>query len=137
MPYTRQRGSAYQIVEQIQRIVDAQHTELFYAMRDDAEGTMRLARDVYCPISDDPEHRGTLRASARVHGRERRGAITVQISFGDAAAFYAAAVHNRLDLRHTPPTQAMYLQRAVDERARTMPARLARRMNAASRRAAR
>lgn len=132
MPYTRQRGSAYQIVEQIQRIVDAQHTELFYAMRDDAEGTMRLARDVYCP-----EDTGTLKTSAKVHGRERRGAITVQISFGDAAAFYAAAVHNRLDLRHTPPTQAMYLQRAVDERARTMPARLARRMNAASRRAAR
>ena len=69
------------------------------------------AKFVYTPIDT-----GDLRNSSKVEMIERAPPRAVmEITFGDADTPYAALVHERLDLRHASPTQAKYLQRAVDE----------------------
>jgi hypothetical protein len=40
---------------------------------------------------------------------------SAEITYGDATAWYAALVHERVWLNHAPPTRAKYLQAAMEE----------------------
>ena len=61
---------------------------------------------VICPI----EH-GDLRASGKLSlPQTQNGVVSQNISFSSDYAIY---VHERLDLRHDPPTQAKFLETSV------------------------
>lgn len=71
------------------------------------------------PIYDEsqrlvPVDTGRLKRSGFTAARKRVGGVTAQIGYGRLGRpFYAAFVHERLDIRHAPPTQAKYLETAV------------------------
>lgn len=69
----------------------------------------------FCPIKT-----GRLRSTGRVRrqraGLRGVGTHTVEVVFGGRRASYAVEVHERLDVRHAPPTQAKFLWRALVER---------------------
>jgi hypothetical protein len=73
-----------------------------------------------------PRDTGALAATGQVTGPIEVGdTSTVAVSYGGSDAPYAEVVHERLDTRHEPPTQAKYLERAVQEQERGMSGRLA------------
>lgn len=89
------------------------------AQVEEAKRVMLLARDVYCPIDT-----GALRGTALVTAELRELPLaSADIRFGDGID-YAVFVHERLDLFHQPPTQAKFLQRAVDELSPQMTVRI-------------
>ena len=121
------------LIERINRMSEVQYEALRDALAADMTVTMQRARDVYCPVDT-----GLLRSTHRVVGPRRRGNRAIgSIEAGGRAAPYAVYVYYRTDLTHKPPTQAFWLEKAVNERLRTESARIARRMNAALRRVAR
>lgn len=61
---------------------------------------------IYCPIDT-----GALRRSAKL-SITRRGMV---ISYGDSKVYYASYVHEIPRYKHTPPTQAKFLEEAVKE----------------------
>jgi len=66
-----------------------------------------------------PVDTGKLKESGwiSVSSRKSDGAIRGVVSYGRMGKpFYAVYVHERLDLYHKPPTQAKFLQRALEER---------------------
>jgi hypothetical protein len=83
---------------------------------------------VYAPIDT-----GLLRSTGKVDGPRGRPVIEAAVQFGSPEAYYAAVVHNRFDLHHEPPTQAGYLQQAVDDATPQMPQRMHTALNAAAR----
>lgn len=77
-----------------------------------------------CPVDT-----GTLRSTGYVEQPEASGdQVTVQMGYGGPAAPYAIWVHERLDLRHNPPTKAKFLEDPVKAAAPKLPARLAKRL---------
>lgn len=65
----------------------------------------------YCPVDT-----GALINSGVVEITKTSGGKTVgYIKYGDAVAWYAAIVHERMDLNHEPPTRAKFLQSALEE----------------------
>lgn len=90
-----------------------------------AEGTDLLAEAL--PLT--PIDLGPLRASGAVSEPEISGTgILVEVGFGGAATDYAIYVHENLEARHNPPTQAKFLEQPALERARTMGPSMAARM---------
>lgn len=71
------------------------------------------------PIYDEsqrlvPVDTGRLRRSGFTSVRKRAGGPVAQIGYGRfGQPFYAAFVHERMDIRHAPPTQAKFLETAV------------------------
>ncbi len=58
-----------------------------------------------------PVKTGVLKGSGFVGMPQYSGAsVTVDIGFGGAASAYAVIQHEELDYKHTPPTQAKYLE---------------------------
>jgi len=75
------------------------------------------------PIFDEsqrlvPVDKGKLKASGFVEVRRTRSDnVSAEIGYGRfGRPFYAGFVHERTDLRHAPPTQAKYLEAAVNKR---------------------
>lgn len=74
------------------------------------------------PIFDEsqrlvPVDKGDLKRSGFVEVRTTgTGKVSAEIGYGRfGRPFYAGFVHERLDFRHAPPTQALYLKAAVDK----------------------
>jgi hypothetical protein len=66
---------------------------------------------IYVPVD-----RGVLKRSGFIETRKRAGGVTAEIGYGRyGRPTYAAIVHERLDFRHAPPTQAKFLERAITE----------------------
>lgn len=80
-----------------------------------------------CPVDT-----GTLRASGTIDGPNPKlnGQWEVTIGYGGPAADYALPVHERLDLAHSAPTQAKYLEKPLLDALADMPKRYAERMEA-------
>ena len=88
---------------------------------------------VYCP-----RETGALRASGKLAAEKREPALTsIDVVFGGPEAPHATIVHEDLSARHDPPTQAKYLERAVDEIAPEMTLRIGEASVAAAKRRAR
>jgi hypothetical protein len=63
-----------------------------------------------------PKKTGALMASGRMNVYPGpKGQAEGEIVYGDAKAWYAALVHEFVWLNHPSPTQAKYLQRAMEE----------------------
>lgn len=61
-----------------------------------------------------PVDTGRLKRSGFVTTRKRAGGPILQVGYGRyGQPFYAAFVHERVDIRHAPPTQAKFLEAAV------------------------
>jgi hypothetical protein len=72
--------------------------------------TLELS-NYYAPIDT-----GELRGSAYNEARARRGSVVAEVGYGKGGeAPYAVFVHEHPELYHKPPTQAKFLQRAMDE----------------------
>ena len=71
------------------------------------------------PIYDEsqrlvPVDTGRLKRSGFTAARKRAGGATAEIGYGRfGRPFYALFVHERMDVRHAPPTQAKFLETAV------------------------
>lgn len=79
-------------------------------------------------ITPDAPHPGQLRASGQVAKPERKGRqISVTLSFGGGAVYYAIYVHEILT-NHHPVGQAKYLESVLNESAPHMASRLAARL---------
>lgn len=62
-----------------------------------------------------PVRTGHLRDTGEISGPEfKGGAWEVSLGYGDKRAWYAAIVHERLDVRH-PTGQAKYLEQPINE----------------------
>jgi hypothetical protein len=93
------------------------------AMVAEAGTTMEAAKRI------TPYFAGALRASGKVEKPKRdANVVSIDITFGGAAAPYALWVHERVDLHHQPPTQAKFLESAALERAPQYTRHLAERM---------
>jgi hypothetical protein len=87
----------------------------------EGERIMTKCKQVYVPVDF-----GTLRSTGRVQPPVVSGTtITVTLGFGGPAAPYALIVHENLEAYHRPPTQAKYLEVAINEAVAGMDARLA------------
>jgi hypothetical protein len=65
----------------------------------------------YCPVDT-----GALVASAYLEIRPFRGQPRVEMGFARGGVpHYAVIVHENLEMKHKPPTQAKFLERALDE----------------------
>jgi hypothetical protein len=65
----------------------------------------------YCPIDT-----GLLRSSAYLEIAGFRGQPRVEMGFARGGVpYYAVLVHEDLEIKHRPPTQAKFLERAVNE----------------------
>jgi hypothetical protein len=74
-----------------------------------------------------PINTGRLKSTGQVNGPEmKNGVLEVHIGYGDRrSAFYAAIVHERLDVRH-PHGQAKFLEIPLNENLKTLDAALTR-----------
>lgn len=64
-----------------------------------------------------PVDTGALKASGFIETRETASGVEVFVGYGRfGRPFYAGFVHERLDLRHAPPTQAKFLEAAINEK---------------------
>ena len=79
------------------------------ALREEAEAILAEALRL-CPVET-----GALRASGKIHGPAWSGSgdCTVTFTFGGGPVDYAIPQHERLDYKHTPPTQAKYLEQPL------------------------
>lgn len=97
-------------LSQLERWGEGFQTGALRAQVEVAEAVLERAL-IYVPVDT-----GALRASGRVNADLSNLEIAVaEVRFGSDVAPYAAIVHERLDLRHKPPTQAKYLERAAYE----------------------
>jgi len=71
------------------------------------EAVLTRAKEL-CPVDTGALRRSGTARPAEVHGT----VVTKSLGFDTN---YAAAVHERLDLRHKPPTQAKFLKFAMKE----------------------
>jgi hypothetical protein len=63
-----------------------------------------------------PKDTGELRGSSYAEVRKRRGGPMAEVGYGKGGqAPYAVFVHENPNFFHAPPTQAKFLQRAMDE----------------------
>lgn len=70
--------------------------------------------------------KGNLRASGQVQNAEEHGdTVSVTMGFGNSAVKYAIFVHERLGLRHRPPTKAKFLEEPLLAMASTIESRMA------------
>ena len=90
------------------------------ALRDWAEDVLARSQQLV------PVNTGRLKSSGQVIGPEMKdGAWQVHIGYGDRkTAFYAAIVHERLDVRH-PRGQAKFLEQPLIEKLKTLDSALA------------
>lgn len=74
-----------------------------------------------------PVDTGALRASGQVGlPVSTDQAITVELGYGDTAVTYAIPVHERMDVKHAPPTGAKYLERPALAAAKNLVAAVSR-----------
>ena len=65
----------------------------------------------YCPVDT-----GKLKESGYIEVRQKGDRIEGEVGYGKRGnPFYAPYVHEMVDLYHEPPTQAKFLERAVNE----------------------
>lgn len=96
-------------LKQIRAMADKALASLEHGVRVEAERVMTESK------KQTPVDQGTLRASGQVSPPTRRGAtVTVELSYGGAAAAYALIQHEREDYHHTVGS-AKYLERPVNE----------------------
>lgn len=77
-----------------------------------------------------PKDTWALHDSGSVQLRFRGPLATADISYGSSEVDYALVVHERLDLRHDPPTQAKYLESAQNHYTPAFPAAVVRSVRA-------
>lgn len=105
------------------------------APRDLERGLVRVAESIIGDAKEiTPVDTGALRASGHVRKptRDVRG-MKVELGFGGPAVDYAIPVHERTDVRHKPPGQAKFLEKAVRKHSPTMADRLRRGLDRAIR----
>lgn len=79
--------------------------ELAAALYQEAEAIMARSKTIV------PVDTGALRASGHVQLPDTVGdKVSVRMGYGGAAAGYAVAVHEKLNVRHKSPTKAKYLE---------------------------
>lgn len=109
--YTRQtRASMSHIIREFERFVN--HMEdvtpeiLMHALKPAFDLSQK-----YVPVDT-----GALRKSGYLETVSFRGSPKVEIGYGRSGVpFYAGAVHENLEWAHKAPTQAKFLQRALEE----------------------
>lgn len=95
-----------QIVDIFQQFEDVSDDICMEALRPTFEKSQE-----YCPIAS-----GRLRRSGYIEKTSLRGKPRVEIGYGRAGEPpYTVFVHERVDMRHKPPTRAKFLQAAVLE----------------------
>lgn len=68
-----------------------------------------------------PVKTGALKSSGYIATRQSRGRSVGEVGYGKGnVPPYAVFVHENLDAQHAPPTQAKFLEQAVDEHAAGM-----------------
>lgn len=76
---------------------------------------------IYCPVKT-----GDLKGSGYLEVRRTGQKVVAEIGYAKGGhPDYAVIVHENLEFFHQPPTQAKYLQRAMEEGIDKVPARLA------------
>ena len=111
------------LIAALQKAGVAARKELGAALYVEGEAIMAKSK----PIT--PIEFGPLRASGHVTLPEDAGQrVVVSLGFGGPSAPYAVYVHERLELRHKPPTQAKYLEQPFREAQTGMEGRLATRI---------
>lgn len=119
--YTRAiRAQMKQIVDNMQKVIKAIHATskpaLQYALQ---------------PIYDDsqvlvPVDKGPLKASGFIEVRDTARGVTGVVGYAKGGnPHYAVYVHERMDLQHSAPTQAKFLEEPVMRHLRNIPARYA------------
>jgi hypothetical protein len=105
-------GNLAEVVDQLDRYSEGFVDGAFKGAIEAATAILERSQ-TYCPI-DTGALRSTARLTAELSEIDRS---SVDMTYGgaDSIAPYAAIVHENLEARHNPPTQAKYLQRAVDE----------------------
>lgn len=88
------------------------------------ENVTAPAKEIYTPV-DTGNLRSTIHTELPVIEGTR---VTVTVRAGGPEAPYALAVHERLNARHAPPTQAKYIERPLTDAKKGMAARLAKRI---------
>lgn len=92
---------------------DKMEVALPLAIVDGLTPTLELARDTYCPIQT-----GALRESAYLEAKLGGQGVEAEIGFARGGTpDYAVIVHENPAAYHKPPTQAKFLERAVNETA--------------------
>ncbi len=82
------------------------------------------------PIFDEsqilvPVATGRLKRSGFLQAERSSTGSVAAVGYGKGGnPFYAGRVHERLDFRHKPPTQAKYLEEAVNRRISVLPERV-------------
>lgn len=77
-------------------------------MMDALEPTFQISQD-WCPVDT-----GDLKASGYLAVTEYRGKPRVEIGYAKGGTpWYAEQVHEDVEMQHTPPTRAKWLQQAV------------------------
>jgi hypothetical protein len=73
-----------------------------------------------------PVDTGKLKASGYIEVQQEGSELTGNVGYArDNDPFYAVIVHERLDLRHEPPTQAKFLEEAINRHIDEIPERFA------------
>ena len=101
--------NADKALQQIRGMADKALAALEDGVREEAERIMTVSK------RQTPVDMGTLRASGLVEPPRREVTkVTVEMSYGGAAAAYALIQHEREDFHHTVGS-AKYLERPVNE----------------------
>jgi hypothetical protein len=111
-------GNLDKIIDQMERYVAGFKAGALRAQYEEAVKIATLSRDTYCPI-DTGRLRGTFRVVADLTNPDI-AQVSIMVGGAGSAAPYAAIVHERLDVHHQSPTQAKFLERAVNELAPRM-----------------
>lgn len=112
-----------QVQRRLQHVADTTARSLAAALTVEAEAIMGKSKEIV------PVDTGALRSTGHVQPPETAGAqVTVEMGYGGPAAPYAVFVHERVELRHNPPTQAKFLEQPALEAIPGMAERVAARI---------
>lgn len=120
MGYTRDaRASMAAVIENYRKFVKRLEVSVPSVLIDALTPTLALAK-YYTPVDT-----GTLRDSAylNITGKEHYPHVNMGFAKGGNPP-YAAKVHENLEFRHNPPTQAKFLQKALEEDANNIQNRI-------------
>jgi hypothetical protein len=122
--------------ERVTRVVSPSEAGYIRFMRGQMEGIMANMTNVVAHIQNVTAHAivfglepafkrsqelvpvdtGDLKRSGFLEVRPRKSGVDAAIGYGRfGQPSYAAMVHERLDFRHAPPTQAKFLETAINE----------------------
>lgn len=114
------RRSLAKVLTRFDNVMAAINGATVPAVREALE-PIREAAVTYCPVDT-----GALRDSNYLVVRRIEGKVVAELGFAKGGKpFYAAQVHENLTVFHKPPTQAKFLQRAMEEQLDSVPERIA------------